>query len=330
MSVRGRAAALAILLCSTALPALASPHPELPRAAVVARHAAFLTAAAQRELRRRWSAEPERHAELLATAREAFGTATSDAALAAWFAAPPSPGRYEPPARALAQTARWVRAVRGTPLVALPLSPRWKTRAEAACLEHPLGDGVERLALNGHTCRELAADVLDVVTPYESPLQPGHLEALSAGLLARDDGFLDEGLAALSRVPELDRSRDLVAAVRAHLPGWSPLRVLRLLGAATHNHGIELALLERSDDGARLDHLYDLLSAWYGHAHPRPYHFHAAALVACELTTRGYPAWAVALTGDALGETYEAATNGDAGDVQLHREGTRYGIDVCS
>src|SRR5262249_47902206 len=79
----------------------------------------------------------------------------------------------------------------------------------------------------------------------------------------------------------------------------------------------------------RLNHLYALLEKA-----GRPYHFYGAALVACELVSRGHSPEVTVLAGGALGDLYETATspNGrpDAGDVALHREGSRYGAQVCS
>ena len=116
----------------------------------------------------------------------------------------------------------------------------------------------------------------------------------------------------------LDPELDLVAAVRRHLPPGSALDALRLLGVASHNHGVELLLVARQlarpgGSGAalvllsRIDHLYRLVDEWYRRspgAAARPYHFHGAALVACELTARGHPPRVVRLTGDLLGELY--------------------------
>ncbi len=294
-----------------------------------------------------------------------------------------APSRWEPPLRILPQAHRWMRALKQVRVltgsldegvVRVSLLPRWKQRAERICaadstksadhFELPIPIqislaawrvgarvGLEEQLVGGKSCRQFVSDLLEIVYPHASPMRPAHLEAFSPWLLrvADNDTSLDEGLETLSRVERLNPNLDLVSAVREFLPSWSSRRVLRLLGAASHNHSMELLYLEKvlartsnEEDAtqagtsslAQLNHLYRLIDDFYGGRWARPYHFHGAALVACELTARGYPRLITTVTGSMLGEIYERATSSDgeldAGDIRLHEEGTRYGIEACT
>jgi hypothetical protein len=284
--------------------------------------------------------------------------------------------------RALGEAHRWLRAraqvqrlvgAPQAPLMQTPLAPDWKKRAEAFCsgdaaaLPAAMPDatkallGAWRLAARSRlsdalmpddkSCAQLVADLLDIVHPYADPTRDTHLEALSPALLERDERepFLQEGLEKLAATERLNPNVDLVSAVREVLPGWSTLRILRLLGALSHNHSIELVLLERAliaGDAereavesalrrvTRINHAYHLLNAYNAGAVERPYHQYGAALVSCELVSRGHSMLVTQLAGGMLGELYEAATAGrgelDSNDVARHREGTRYGLKICS
>src|SRR5262245_3816207 len=115
-SIGGPALTVAVLLLSFPSRALCSAaHPELASEATISQQAQFLTLAAQRELARRYAAEPGSRSALRALARDAFATPVRDEVLDAWlrFAATSTTAQphYEPPARALAQAWRWLHAL---------------------------------------------------------------------------------------------------------------------------------------------------------------------------------------------------------------------------
>lgn len=349
----------ALVADRSALAAQYFAHPELQQEAVVGQQAAFLARTAQRELAvlYRDASDVEQRAAILALARDAFGqepapSAARVAALLA-FMVEPRPVQWQTPATAIAEAHRWTRALAQARTVAqsgdhgvvpIPLSAPWAQRAEAQCAQRAPTAWLQTQLLGGKSCRTFVADVLTVVYPHVDPMRPTHLEAFNPTLA--EDAQLLQGLARLRGVRALNPDLGPIASVREVLPGWSSLQLLRLLALASHNHALELRLLEHvvgqaADEAAAvragqqalsdLGHLYQLLSAFYGPAFDKPYHFHGAALVACELIARGYPRPVVAWTGRALGDVYErASANPVAEDVQLHEDGTRYGIAACA
>ena len=353
------ASAVALMAGLSVNAAQYSAHPDLQQDAVFGQQAAFLTRTAQREVATlfRDARDAERRAAILSIVRAA--QPSSDARLTAWltFMAGPdaaaSPVRWEAPDAAMGQAHRWMRVLAQARtasasgdlgVVQIPVLPAWSQRVEALCAEQAPAAWLQSKLLGGKTCRTFVADLLGVVYPHADPMRPLHLEAFSPSLA--EDAALRSGLATLRGVRTLNPDVGPVAAVREVLPGWSSLQILRLLALASHNHALEVRLLEHvlaqvpdEKDAARagqlalsdVGHLYALLGAFYGSRFDKPYHFHGAALVACELIERGYPRPVVALTGNLLGEVYErASAHPDADDVRLHRDGTRYGLAACA
>lgn len=337
---------LAVVAARAGHAAQYSAHPEVQAEAVTGQQAAFIVRSAQRALAQMH--RDTRDPAIVSIAGRAL-VVQQDARVAGWLAfiaTTEAPVQWDTPASAIAQAHRWTRALReagGSGAVAIPISPHWAQRAEAVCVSHAPAAWVQTQLLGGKTCPAFVADVLKVVYPHVDPMRPQHLEAFNPALA--EDATLRAGLAALREVAALDPSVGPVAAVRKALPGWSSLQILRLLALASHNHALELRLLEHAvahaaneADAVRagqqvladVGHLYALLAAFYGPELDKPYHFHGAALVACELIDRGYPRLVVAWTGALLGDAYERASGRpDADDVQLHDAGTRYGIAAC-
>lgn len=225
---------------------------------------------------------------------------------------------------------------------------------------------IERFLGNNKSCRTLARDLFEIVTPHHSAIGSnrefkGQVEGLSVFLTKNYLGRIQRLLGKLSHVQSLGTERSEYEAVRAvlHREHPTPRETLLLIGLATHNHSVELyiqkilldlntneqvSIRAAQDSLAGINHLYRLLQEFRVKkqiAERRYYHYWGGALVACEMRTRGYNDWVVRLVGKILGTVYEEwsgsfseiqgeSFSGSSEDISLHDRGAAWGSALCS
>lgn len=199
------------------------------------------------------------------------------------------------------------------------------------------------------SCKRLVDQVFDIVKPHHSPLDRKQLEGLS--LWALEQYFPD------SNVQGSELAALLHAAVNGPKTAWTGLsdaQRIRIMSAATHNHGFELyahlAALEWIDDphaahtfAAKLlrdlNQLYRAMSEGELEDASRPYHAWGGAAVACALVQRGYSATAATSASSLLGAAYETLTFEHARDgalrlavkdTETQADGAQWGATACS
>jgi hypothetical protein len=232
----------------------------------------------------------------------------------------------------------------------------------------------------GKTCSTLVDDLFRIVEPHHIPIDTiynhnGRIEG-TAIYVARQ--FLPVGLKPgssrlfqlftdLERAKALDPALSTIEALKKALgQRYTSRELITALSAVSHNHGVELYLhktvLELQDDQAQatalskqtsaaLNTAYALLNAHHSarraagatdiEARPdRPYHFWGGALVACELSARGYRPQVAEKVSAMSGAYYEFLTDKShknsindgikpSFDSELQLEGARFGATAC-